>query len=466
MVAAIRAASGVRGSICLAGDGSEHAAWLVEPLRRSLAGRVAADLTIEAQDAASGAADVIRTAGCSAVAWTGFDPLASALAEAMREGGLEDVRPVGSEAIKGERLLAASDGGVDGTVVTCPCVDLTTSTRIDAQRFVHDFQSAVGSPPGVFAVEAWDVASMLLDRILAGATDRDALAAGLDGATFDGLAGLYAFGEEGELVDGSARVVAYRAEGLRWLPVAADQGAVALPVRTRGYLAVGSCRLGAPFRYRRAGEPAGFEVELIDRVAGRLGLVPIWSELPCPEALRALDAGRLDAVLAPAGALTAGTPASRVLLALDAALVVRGDAPPPTDPAAILGPEDSVGVVEDPAVADWAAAVFEGSGARLRSLPRAEAYERLERGGIDAVADLEYAAWAATERRPGLWVSGGRPTGQLDVVAGPRQGTEVLASIDRALGRLIASGRYALLFGAYFPGAPIPASTGGSGAGA
>jgi ABC-type amino acid transport substrate-binding protein len=450
--------------VCLAGDASEHAAWLVEPLRRSLGGRVAADLTIEALETASGAADVIRAAGCSTVVWTGFDPLASALAEAMRAGGMEDVRLVGSEAIKGERFLAASDGGADGTVVTCPCVDLTTSTRIDAQRFVHDFQSAVGSSPGVFAVEGWDVASLLLERILAGATDRGALAEALDGTTYEGLAGPYAFGEEGELGEGSARVVAYRAEGLRWLPVAADQGAVALPVRTRGYLAVGSCRLGVPFRYRRAGEPAGFEVELIDRVAGRLGLVPIWSELACGDALRALDAGRLDAVIAPAGALTAGTPVSRVLLALDAALVVRGDAPRATDPAVTLGPGDTVGVVQDPAVADWAAA-FDGSGARLRSLPRSEAYERLARGSLDAVADLEYAAWAATERRPGLWVSGGRPTDQLDVVAGSRRGTEVLAAIDRALGRLIASGRYALLFGAYLPGAPIPAATGGSGAG-
>jgi branched-chain amino acid transport system substrate-binding protein len=466
VAAAVRAATGAQGSICLAGDGSEHAAWLSERLRRSLGGRVSADLTIAADDAVSGGVGVIRTAGCSTVAWTGFDPLASALVEAMRADGLDGVRMVGSEAMKGERFLDESHGA-DGTVVTCPCVDLTTSTRIDAQRFVHDYQSAVGSPPGVFAVEGWDAASMLLEQIRAGATDRDALGDGLaEATTYEGLAGPYAFDGDGEIERGSARVIAYRAEGLRWLPVAEDQGAVGLPVRTRGYLAVGSCRVGAPFRFRRDGQPAGFEVELIDRIAARLGLVPIWSELPCADALRALDDGRLDAVLAPVGELTAGTPTSRVLLALDAAIVTGGDARPAIDPAETLGPGDTVGVVDDPAVAGWAEEALGEDGVRMRSLPRARAYTRLERGSLDAVADVEYAAWAAIERRPGLWVFGGYPTGQLDVVAGSGHATAVLAAIDRALGRMIETGRYALLFGGHFPGAPIPPSTGGWGAGA
>ncbi|HEY7667653.1 MAG TPA: transporter substrate-binding domain-containing protein [Actinomycetota bacterium] len=463
LTAAVRASAGSRGAVCLAGDDTDHASSLAAELRRSLGRRVAADLTIDAEDAVGGAVGVIGAAGCSTVAWTGFDALASALVAALRSEGLDDVRLVGSDAMKDERFLTDAEAGADGTVATCPCVDLTTSTRIDDLRFVHDFQSATGSSPGVYAVEGWDVASMLLDAIRRGAVDRDAIGDELAGREpYTGLAGSYAFGGDGELERGSVRVIAYRAEGVRWLPVATDPGAVSLPVRTRGYLAVGSCRLGPPFRFQRGGEPAGFEVDLMDRIAARLGLIPVWSELPCDAALRVLEGGRLDAVVAPAGDLPVGMPASRVVLALDAALVVSGDGPPVADPVSRLGPGDVVGIVDDAVARSWASTFLAGRGARLVPLPRARAYGRLERGSLDAVADLEYAAWAAIEDRPGLWVVGEHPTGQVDVVAGAGADAEVLAAIDRALGRLIASGRYGLLFGSYFPGAPIPASVGGS----
>jgi ABC-type amino acid transport substrate-binding protein len=397
------------------------------------------------------------------VAWTGFDPLASALLDALGSDGLGDVRLVGTDAMKDERLLTETERGADGTVVVCPCVDLTTSTRIDAQRFVNDFQAASGSPPGVYGVEGWDVAGMLLEAVRTGATDRATVSAALVGGdTYEGLAGPYTFRPDGELDRRAVRVVAYRAEGLRWLPVGSDPGGVELPVRTRGYLAIGSCRRGPPFRYREGGRLTGFEVELADRIATRLGLVPIWSELPCARALSALDAGRLDAVVAPLGDLRVGTPASRPVLALDAALVVAGPAPPVTDPSDALGSGSAVAVVDDPIVRAWATSVLGRAGVRLAVLPRGRAYARLERGEVDAVADLEFAAWAATEHRPGLWVSGGRPTPAVDVIAGSGVDAEVLAAIDRALARLIATGRYGLLFGARFPGAPIPAAVGGT----
>lgn len=463
LTAAVRASAGMRGAICIAGDGSAHAAALATVLRGSLGERLAADVTLADEEVADGAVGVIATAGCATVAWTGFDPLGSALLDALGAAGMTEVRLVGSDGMKDERFLAETERGADGTVVVCPCVDLTTSTRIEAQRFVHDFQSATGSSPGVYAAEAWDVAGMVVGAIRAGALDRDTLAAALDDdAPYEGLAGRYAFRSDGELEPGASRVVAYRAEGLRWLPVASDPGAVALPVRTRGYLAVGSCRRGKPFLYRDEGRLTGFEVELTDRIAARLGLLPIWSELPCPAALRALETGRLDALVAPAAELPIGTPASRVVLALDGALVVVSPAPPQGDPADALGPDDTVAVVDDPVVRSWAANALAESGARLIELSRERAYGRLERGAVDAVADLEYAAWAAVEHRPGLWVVGGHPTDAVDVIAGSSADAEVLAAIDRALGRLFASGRYALLFGASFPGAPIPEAVGGS----
>ncbi|MFN8232522.1 MAG: hypothetical protein U0V56_03295 [Actinomycetota bacterium] len=117
-------------------------------------------------------------------------------------------------------------------------------------------------------------------------------------------------------------------------------------------------------------------------------------------------------------------------------------------------------VVDDPVARSWAASSLGPAGVRLLELPRDEAYVRLERGRVQAVADLEYAAWAAIEHRPGLWVVGGHPTNAVDVIASSGAGAEVLSAIDRVVGRLIGSGRYGLLFGASFPGAPVPAAVG------
>ena len=463
VTAATRGTSEPDAGVCLVGDDTAHAAALVTDLRVSLEGRIAVDLAIAGEDGVPAAVAAIAAAGCRTVTWTGFAPLASALLRGLVAEGI-DARFVGADALKDDRFLADSGGAADGTVVVCACVDVTTSAAIVAQRFVHDFQSAVGSSPGVAAVEGWDVAGMLLAAIVAGASDRMAVARHLSSSgTYDGLAGSYAFTVDGELDRRSSRVVAFRAEGLRWLPVGRGAGASELPVHTRGYLAVGSCRVGRPFRYRRDGRLVGFEVELISLVARRLGLTPVWSDLACDDALDAVQSGRLDAAITPRAAVTAGTPISRVTLVLDAALTVRGDLPPTSDPLDRLDGSDVVGVVREAGVEEWVGASVVATGARTVQLARDRAYARLARGSLDAVADLEYTAWASVERRPGLWVRGGYGTGEVDVIATAGTEAEVLAAIDRVLGRLMASGRYAKLFGAYFPGAPVPAATGGSG---
>ena len=127
---------------------------------------------------------------------------------------------VGSSSMKTDLYLSTTDGAGDGTIVTCACVDLGSSTRPEVRRFIHDFQSRYGSPPGVFGAEGWDAGGMLLATFRAGAQDRRTVAAALstvDG--YEGLANTYRFDQDGELEPGSAQVHVFRAEGVRWDPV-------------------------------------------------------------------------------------------------------------------------------------------------------------------------------------------------------------------------------------------------------
>ena len=138
----------------------------------------------------------------------------------LTDAGSDRLALVGSSAMKTESYLSTTDDAGDGTIVTCACVDLGSSTRPEARRFIHDFQSRFGSPPGVFGAEGWDAGGMLLAAFRAGAQDRRTVAAALSTADgYEGLANTYRFDDDGELDPGSARVHVFRAEGVRWDPV-------------------------------------------------------------------------------------------------------------------------------------------------------------------------------------------------------------------------------------------------------
>jgi ABC-type amino acid transport substrate-binding protein len=155
-------------------------------------------------------------------------------------------------------------------------------------------------------------------------------------------------------------------------------------------------------------------------------------------------------------------PTSRVALALRVSLVARHALV--HGAGALLhrlGPGDAVGVVRDPETVAWAETTIAPTGARVVVVgDRGRAYRDLVAGRYAAVADLEPDAWAAIERRPELAVAQSVDVGAHDVFMAKGPDATLVAVIDDALGRLIADGRFALLFAKYFPGTPIPPATG------
>lgn len=459
---AVRATPAYREGVCLGGDGTAYA--------KALSGLVLGDLgshhvresiRFSADTDAAAGLSKLKAARCGVLAWTGMGTAGALLRSSITQAGLDRVSFVGSDATKLETYLTVTDGAGDGTVVTCPCVDLTTSTRVDAQRFIHDFQAEYGSPPGAYAAEGWDVGGMFLAGFRAGAATRAAVAEAVAStSSYEGLANDYRFTSSGELEGSSARVHTYRAEGLRWLPIAQGR-AVDLPVGTEGFLSVAACRSGAPYAYLDQGRLAGFDVELARAIASRLGLELSWEDLSCRSAARALRTGNVDAVLAPAVGVSPGTPTSRVVLSVHVALVADRRLAKSGHVLGKLGPGDVVGVVAGPETAAYANATIPGTGATIQVLgDRRIAYSRLSSGGLTAVADLEPDAWAAIERRPSLRVGQSFDAGAHDVVITSGTATELIAAIDQAFGRLMSRGRYALLFAKYFPGTPIPNEVG------
>jgi branched-chain amino acid transport system substrate-binding protein len=465
MAAAIRGSSRSVGGMCVVGDGSSLSGTIGDLLAANLgAARVVASADLPDEDSLAAVVQRVDRAGCGTVAWTGFGPGATLLRTGLTEAGDGGVPLVGSSAMKTESYLFTTAGAGDGSLVSCACVDLGSSTRLEARRFIHDFQSTYGSPPGVFGPEGWDVGGMLLSAFRSGATDRRAVAEALEASDgYVGLASTYRFAADGELTSDPSQVRVFRAEGVRWVALGQGAGEEPLPVGTPGYLSVAACRKGRPHAYPSGGRLTGFDVELADAIARRLGLTLSWRDLPCRTALRDVANGTIDTVLSPVADVPQGTPTSGVALSVHVALVTTRAQAHEQGAALLdrLGPHDVVAVVRSAETVPWANAALSGTGAEVRiTSDRRTAYDALAAGTVTVVADTEPDAWSAIERRPSLRVAQSVDVGAHDVFVGKGPDARVVAAIDEALARLIRVGRYGLLFAKYFPGTPVPAEIG------
>lgn len=165
-------------------------------------------------------ADVLE-AGCAVVVWTG-DGIGGARLALELDG--TRVAMIGGSGLLDRDFLDEANRSAEGVLSICSCADVSTSLDIAAQRFIQDYQSEYGSPPGPFAVEAWDAAHMLLEALHEGDPSRAGAAVRLAGtSSFVGLGGTYGW-VGGELADPGAWIRTYRVDGGRWILVEARRG--------------------------------------------------------------------------------------------------------------------------------------------------------------------------------------------------------------------------------------------------
>jgi len=207
------------GGVCSLGDGTAAS----RSLQRAMLGTldevpVLRSVVPEGQDGVTGATRAVALSGCGVVVWAGEGTVAAALRRQLVEDGLRRVAFVGGDRMRDEVYLEAAGPAGEGTLATCPCVDLSTSTDLAAQRFIQDYQAEFGLPPGPYAVEAWDAARLLLTAFRDGATTRSKVLAAIAVTdVYEGLAGVYRFSATGELADAEGRVTVSEVAGGRWL---------------------------------------------------------------------------------------------------------------------------------------------------------------------------------------------------------------------------------------------------------
>ncbi len=214
------------GSVCMLGDGSPASMGLNHAVVRALPRPPVLRLALPDTDPDDPAVIAeIRDAGCRSVVWSGTPAGGALLRLGLVAARMRNVRLVGGESLKDASYITTAGPPGRGTIAVCPCVDLSTSTDLRAQRFIQDYQSAFGVPPGPFSAEGWDVARMILEALAAGDGARTGVADALGAVrAFDGLARSYAFAGNGVLEQQAAAVLVYRDQGVRWVPWRTDAG--------------------------------------------------------------------------------------------------------------------------------------------------------------------------------------------------------------------------------------------------
>ncbi|HEV8563551.1 MAG TPA: branched-chain amino acid ABC transporter substrate-binding protein [Actinomycetota bacterium] len=159
----------------------------------------------------------IDDAGCEALFYGGYSPEAGLIRAQMNAAGLESVPMVGGDGIKDDTFISTAGKEGEGTISSCTCADLSTSTDEDDQQFITDYTAEFGEAPQIYGPEGWDAAQMFIAAFRAGNTDRESITTFIrDMAAFHGLTKDYTWDADGQLAAEARILFFYEVQDGAW----------------------------------------------------------------------------------------------------------------------------------------------------------------------------------------------------------------------------------------------------------
>jgi polar amino acid transport system substrate-binding protein len=225
-----------------------------------------------------------------------------------------------------------------------------------------------------------------------------------------------------------------------------------------GILQVGSCLDYPPFESVRAGDEVGFDVDLAEEIASRLGLEVEWVRADFDTIFTAVAGGQFDMV---AAASTITEERQQTVDFSDPyynsrqALVVAEGSDIASE--ADVGEGHVVGVQRGTTGKAYAEENLP-QGAQIKTFTNApDAFRDLEAGNIDAIVNDEPASAEIIKEFPGqVLIAAAIDTGEKYGFAFSKDNPELTAAVNDALAEIIADGTYEEIFGRYFPDVEVP----------
>jgi ABC-type amino acid transport substrate-binding protein len=232
--------------------------------------------------------------------------------------------------------------------------------------------------------------------------------------------------------------------------------------KTPGVLTVGSDVQFPPFEnYDETGTIVGFDVDLIQEIADRIGLTVEFVDTDFEVIFTQLATGRYD-VVASAASITAQRAQqvtfTRPYFNAQQALTINADVTPGLRSTASLAQGHTVAVQARTTGATWATDNLAPRGVDVREFPTvSDAFNALEAGQVDAVIFDEPDSVAEATRRAGVELVEVIGTNELFAFAVDPAKPELLSQIDAALAAMVADGTYQAIYNRWFvaPGGSV-----------
>jgi ABC-type amino acid transport substrate-binding protein len=229
---------------------------------------------------------------------------------------------------------------------------------------------------------------------------------------------------------------------------------------TEGVLTVGSCLDYEPFESIEGGEEVGFDVELTEEIATRLGLEVDWVVADFDTIFTAVAGGQFDMV---AAASTITPKREREVDFSDPyfnsrqALVVNTSETPDLTSTDQLESGDVVGAQRGTTGLAWVEENLVPNGIEVQTFTSAtDGLRALEGGAMTAfVADEPFVAEAIADL-PSLEVVQGIDTDEKYGLAFSPSNPELHDAVNIVLAEIIADGTYATIYEKWFPAFEVP----------
>lgn len=238
-----------------------------------------------------------------------------------------------------------------------------------------------------------------------------------------------------------------------------ENGAVEVTTLEEGVLTVGSDVPFEPFEFRDENdELTGFDVDLVEEIASRLGLTTEWIETDFDTIFTQVAAGRFDMV---ASATTITEDRSEIVnfstpyFRDEQVLTVNTSETPDLQSTQDLGEGHTVAVQRGTTGEEWARDNLEPQGVRVRSFPDApDTYIALEAGNVTGVIFDFFASLEETGNRDTLEIVEPLDTGEEYGFPVNPENEELLAEVDRVLQEILDDGTYQEIYDRWFPDNP------------
>lgn len=180
--------------VCVVQDNSDYGVGLAEQINSGLGS--AADSSCAANVKAgdkdfSATVQLVNGAQPDAVFYAGYYAEAAPFVQQLRDAGVTATF-VSADGTNDPQFVAQAGAASKDAVLSCPC-----GPAPDA--FAAQYETSAGQAPGVYSVEGYDLATVMLTGIDSGVTDRAALIDYVKNYDGEGLARHYKWDAQGEL---------------------------------------------------------------------------------------------------------------------------------------------------------------------------------------------------------------------------------------------------------------------------